>query len=71
MAGTRPTAVNLFWAIDRMKASFAAGVNGGESVDQIKARLIAEARAIHDEDVASCRAIGGYGADVYPTAVGC
>ncbi len=66
MAATRPTAVNLFWAIDRMKASFAAGVTTGESVDQIKARLIAEARAIHDEDVASCRAIGRHGAAVVP-----
>jgi methylthioribose-1-phosphate isomerase len=66
MASTRPTAVNLFWAIDRMKASFAAGVTAGESVDQIKARLIAEARAIHDEDVASCRAIGEHGAEVVP-----
>jgi len=66
MAGTRPTAVNLFWAIDRMKTSFAAGVTAGESVDQIKARLIAEARAIHDEDVASCRAIGEHGAAVVP-----
>lgn len=64
MAATRPTAVNLFWAIDRMKASFAAAVTAGESVNQIKARLIAEARAIHDEDVASCRAIGEHGADV-------
>jgi methylthioribose-1-phosphate isomerase len=66
MAGTRPTAVNLFWAIDRMKASFAAGVTAGESVDQIRARLIAEARAIHDEDVASCRAIGEHGSEVVP-----
>src|SRR5712672_2013833 len=38
MAGTRPTAVNLFWAIDRMKASFGAGVEAGESVDELKAR---------------------------------
>jgi methylthioribose-1-phosphate isomerase len=66
MAGTRPTAVNLFWAIDRMKLSFAAGVTAGESVNQIKVRLIAEARAIHDEDVASCRAIGEHGAEVVP-----
>src|SRR6478752_10075712 len=33
MAATRPTAVNLFWAIDRMKRSFAAGVETGESVE--------------------------------------
>src|SRR2546423_1211584 len=66
MAATRPTAVNLFWAIDRMKRSFAAGAAAGESVDQIKDRLDMEARAIHDEDVASCRAIGAFGAEVVP-----
>src|SRR5688572_16878936 len=66
MAATRPTAVNLFWAIERMKQSFAAGVTAGESVDQLKARLVAESAAIHDEDVASCRAIGAYGASVVP-----
>ena len=43
MAATRPTAVNLFWAIERMKQSFAAGVTAGESVEQLKARLMAEA----------------------------
>ena len=45
MAATRPTAVNLFWAIDRMKRSFAAGVEAGESVEQLKDRLDREARA--------------------------
>jgi methylthioribose-1-phosphate isomerase len=66
MAGTRPTAVNLFWAIDRMKRSFAAAAEAGESVDQIKERLDREAQLIHDEDVASCRAMGAYGAAVVP-----
>ena len=66
MAGTRPTAVNLFWAIDRMKRSLGAGVQAGESVDELKARLEREARAIHDEDVASCRAMGRFGADIVP-----
>ena len=66
MASTRPTAVNLFWAIDRMKRSFAAAVEAGESVDQIKDRLDREANAIHDEDIASCRAMGAFGATVVP-----
>ena len=66
MAATRPTAVNLFWAIDRMKQSFAAGAEAGESVDQIKDRLDREADRIHDEDVASCRAMGAHGAEVVP-----
>lgn len=66
MAATRPTAVNLFWAIERMKKAFAAGAAAGESVDQIKDRLEAEARLIHDDDVASCRAMGAHGAAVVP-----
>src|SRR5437868_4441440 len=64
MAATRPTAVNLFWAIERMKRSFALGAESGESVEQIKDRLDHEAEGIHDEDVASCRAMGAYGAVV-------
>jgi len=66
MAATRPTAVNLFWAIDRMKKTFAEAAGAGESVDQIKDRMDAEAERIHDEDVESCRAIGRHGADVVP-----
>jgi methylthioribose-1-phosphate isomerase len=66
MAGTRPTAVNLFWAIDRMKRTFADAVQAGESVEQIKDRLDREADLIHDEDVASCRAMGAFGAEVVP-----
>jgi len=66
MAGTRPTAVNLFWAIERMKRVFAEAAQAGASVDQIKDRLDAEAQAIHDEDVASCRAMGTFGAEVVP-----
>jgi methylthioribose-1-phosphate isomerase len=66
MAATRPTAVNLFWAIDRMKRTFAGAAKAGESVDQIKDRLDREAQAIHDEDVASCRAMGAFGAAIVP-----
>lgn len=66
IAATRPTAVNLFWAIDRMKRSFAAGAQAGESVDQLKDRLDRESDAIHDEDVANCRAMGAFGAAVVP-----
>ena len=66
MAATRPTAVNLFWAIDRMKRTFAEGAQAGESTDELTSRLAREARAIHDEDVASCRAMGGFGATLVP-----
>jgi len=68
MAGTRPTAVNLFWAIDRMKRSFAAGVQAGESVAELGSRLEREAMAIHDEDVKSCKDLGRFGADLVPAS---
>ncbi|MEP7117333.1 MAG: S-methyl-5-thioribose-1-phosphate isomerase, partial [Acidobacteriota bacterium] len=66
LAATRPTAVNLFWAIERMKQSLAAGVQAGEGADQLRVRLRLQADAIHDDDVASCRAIGRHGAAVMP-----
>jgi methylthioribose-1-phosphate isomerase len=66
MAATRPTAVNLFWAIERMKHTFAEAAQGGCSVDEIKQRLEDDARRIHDEDVQSCRDMGAHGAALVP-----
>jgi methylthioribose-1-phosphate isomerase len=66
LAATRPTAVNLFWAVERMKRAFAEAAHDGASVAEIAARLEREAHAIHDEDVESCRAIGRYGAEIVP-----
>ena len=66
LAATRPTAVNLFWAIEHMKRAFADGALAGESVDDLKARLRKEADRIHDDDVASCKAIGANGAALVP-----
>jgi methylthioribose-1-phosphate isomerase len=66
LAATRPTAVNLFWAIEKMKHVFADAAQGGCSVNEIKQRLEAEARRIHDEDVESCRTMGAHGAALVP-----
>jgi methylthioribose-1-phosphate isomerase len=66
MAATRPTAVNLFWAIERMKRAFADAAQNGQSVEEIRQRLELEARRIHDEDVESCRAMGAHGATLVP-----
>jgi methylthioribose-1-phosphate isomerase len=66
MAATRPTAVNLFWAIERMKKALSDGALAGESPRELATRLEAEARRIHDEDVASCRAMGAHGAALVP-----
>ena len=70
LAGTRPTAVNLFWAIDRMKRVFSAKVLAGASVDDLRTLMLAEAQAIHDEDVESCRAIGRHGGALVPADAG-
>ena len=59
LAASRPTAVNLFWALDRMERK--ADDCGGNPET-----LIAEAIAIHQEDVAMCKVIGLYGASVVP-----
>src|SRR5438045_8452961 len=66
MAATRPTAVNLFWAIDRMKRVFATGVQAGESASELADRLEREAQSIHDEDLQSCRDMGQFGAAIVP-----
>jgi methylthioribose-1-phosphate isomerase len=62
LAMTRPTAVNLFWAIARMKRKVDASKD--EPVAVIKQKLIAEAQAILDEDIVMNRAIGRHGAAV-------
>jgi methylthioribose-1-phosphate isomerase len=61
---TRPTAVNLFWAIDRMKRSFQKARSEGKSVGEIKQLLIQEAKAIHDEDIESQRLIAQFGGEL-------
>lgn len=61
LASSRPTAVNLFWALDRMK-NYAFSLRGKKTPEEIAAALLTEARAIHDEDRALCRSIGKYGA---------
>jgi methylthioribose-1-phosphate isomerase len=66
MAATRPTAVNLFWAIERMKRVFAEAAHAGASVDELKRRLELEAQRVHDEDVESCRTMGAHGAGLVP-----
>jgi len=63
LAKSRPTAVNLFWALDRMKAK-GRSLPDSLSPDKQLAALLAEARAIHEEDRAICHAIGRYGAEL-------
>ncbi|KMQ51232.1 Methylthioribose-1-phosphate isomerase [Chitinispirillum alkaliphilum] len=60
LAGSRPTAVNLFWALDRMK-SFALKQDSQRSVAQLKSALLNEAINILEEDRRICRSIGENG----------
>jgi methylthioribose-1-phosphate isomerase len=64
LAATRPTAVNLFWAIDRMKRLY-AGLRG-QPIDVIRRRLVEEAKLVREEDIAINRAIGRHGASLVP-----
>lgn len=67
LARTRPTAVNLFWALGRMRELLdAACAEPGAALPGVRARLAAAAQAIHDEDIASCRALGQHGVALVP-----
>ena len=64
LAKTRPTAVNLFWAIDRMKRLYAS--LAGQPRDAICQRMVEEAQVVREEDIAICRAIGRNGVELVP-----
>ena len=64
LAATRPTAVNLFWGIERMKRLYAS--LRGRPLEEIRARMTREARLVRDEDIAINRAIGSHGAPLVP-----
>jgi methylthioribose-1-phosphate isomerase len=61
---SRPTAVNLFWALDRMERA------AGDSRNDLQHHLLTEAHAIHDEDAATCRRIGEVGAELIASGMG-
>jgi methylthioribose-1-phosphate isomerase len=66
IGSTRPTAVNLFWAIERMRGLYADLRNAKTPLGDIRSRLIAEARLMHDEDIEINRAMGLNGAELIP-----
>src|SRR5438128_905909 len=63
---TRPTAVNLFWAISRMREKF--DLLSGKPISQIKQSLIEEAQRMHAEDIAANQAMGRHGAALMPAS---
>jgi methylthioribose-1-phosphate isomerase len=66
LAATRPTAVNLFWALERMRR--VATALAGQSPHAVRARLLAEAESIRNEDIDANRAMGAHGAALVPDA---
>ncbi|HBH01076.1 MAG: S-methyl-5-thioribose-1-phosphate isomerase [Candidatus Rokubacteria bacterium RBG_16_73_20] len=64
LAATRPTAVNLAWAVERVRRVALAA--RGEPLAEVRARLLAEAHAIRAEDIAANRAMGAHGAALVP-----
>jgi methylthioribose-1-phosphate isomerase len=64
MARTRPTAVNLFWAIDRMRKKFLELEN--RPLDDIKTGLVLEAQKIYLEDIEANKEMGRYGNELVP-----
>ncbi|HEY6374946.1 MAG TPA: S-methyl-5-thioribose-1-phosphate isomerase [Edaphobacter sp.] len=66
LAETRPTAVNLFWAIERMREKYNTLATANTPIPEIKAALIAEAQQMYDEDIAACKAMGAHGAALLP-----
>ena len=68
LASTRPTAVNLFWAIRRMRDRFEQ--LGSSPVEKIKSALIEEAQQMYLADIAACKAMGRHGAVLMPSSGG-
>ena len=66
LAATRPTAVNLFWAIERMKKCYRELRSAGTGVNAIRNELVAEAQRVLEEDIAINQSIGRHGAALLP-----
>jgi methylthioribose-1-phosphate isomerase len=66
MGSTRPTAVNLFWAIERMRACFRRAKASTTDVEEAKRQLVTEAQAIFKEDIEANRNLGRFGGELLP-----
>jgi methylthioribose-1-phosphate isomerase len=66
MAATRPTAVNLFWAIERMRDALRRAKAQTDNVEEVKSLLVKEAQTIFDDDLKSNRAMGRFGGELIP-----
>jgi methylthioribose-1-phosphate isomerase len=70
LAGTRPTAVNLFWAIDRMRGLFQTLRASHASMAEVKKAFLSEAHAMYDADIAACKTMGAFGGKLLPAEGG-
>jgi methylthioribose-1-phosphate isomerase len=66
LAATRPTAVNLFWGIAQVRDLYTQLAAANTPIPEIKAAVVALALRLYDEDIANCRRLGDYGADLLP-----
>jgi len=73
LAATRPTAVNLFWAIERIRVLYyqlvdkqPANLSEAEKIERIREEVRAEALRMYDEDIEACKTMGRYGAELLP-----
>ncbi|NYF81093.1 S-methyl-5-thioribose-1-phosphate isomerase [Granulicella arctica] len=66
LAATRPTAVNLFWGIGRIRDLYNRLVEGGADIATIKKAVVEEACQMYDEDIAACKQMGAHGAALMP-----
>ncbi len=66
LAATRPTAVNLFWGIGVIRDLYNQLAAKNTAIREIKAAVVAKARQMYDEDIAACKQMGQFGADLLP-----
>ncbi len=66
LAGTRPTAVNLFWGIGQVRDLYNQLAAKNTPIPEIKRRCVALAQRLYDEDIAACRRMGAFGAELLP-----
>ena len=64
LAATRPTAVNLFWGIGRVRDLYNTLAAANTPIREIKSAVVDEARSMYDEDIDACKQMGAFGADL-------
>jgi methylthioribose-1-phosphate isomerase len=66
LAATRPTAVNLFWGIGRVRDLYRSLAERNTPIAEIKSAVVALALDMYDEDIANCKQLGAFGAELMP-----